>query len=131
MIAEVQILDEQVPGDVQERFTLRLASEKVTARELLRRRIFEEVADYNQRRPEHFQGLIRPSAEEQILNSRSFKKRKPVDGEKQFEAACRAFEANGFLMFFDDEQVVELDQELVLAEKGRLRFLKLVPLVGG
>ena len=128
---EVEVVDEFTSGGCEPRFVLRLASERIRARELLERRVEEEVRRYNEGSPNYFRGLLRPSETERVLNGEKVAKRKPLDPEEQVRVACRAFENNAFLMFLDEEQITDLDQQLVLKQASRARFLKLVPLVGG
>lgn len=131
MRAEVLFCDETTAGEVEERFVLHLASERVTARELLESRIREEVVAYNRSLPEYFQGLVRPTEAERSLKGYRVRKRKPIDADEQLAEASTAFERNAFLMIVGDTQVLDLDQEVVLTGKTRVRFLRLVPLVGG
>ena len=109
--------------------TLELPAERMTVRELLRRRIEQEVAQYNAGRSERFRGLVTPHPGEQALNGPP--KRRTVDAERQVEAAVRAFERTRLLVFVDDRQVEDLDAELELRQDSDVAFVKLVPLAGG
>ena len=112
-------------------FTVRVAGEMITVRELIRLRIFQEVEDYNHRQPEVFQMLVQPSETERTLNGYKFHKPRPIDPQAQFEKAIKAFEGNGFIVLVDDRQVTSLDAEIALRPDTTVTFLKLVPLVGG
>ena len=64
----VTIVDE-VPGRGRHvAFKLELWSEKVTARELIERRIRHEVDVYNENPPDTFLGLVQPTGTERALN---------------------------------------------------------------
>lgn len=131
MSALVQIIDE-VPGSApRPAVKLRLVSEKVTARELIRRRVEHEVAEYNRRPSRVFHGLVQPTDAERALNGYRLKRPRPLDRERQVEAALAAFSSNGYFMLVDDRQVESLDDELVLTETSVVNFVRLVPLVGG
>src|SRR5215510_5263589 len=89
---------------------LRLASERVTARELIERRVRQEVQDYNTSTPETFRGLIKPSAAEEALNGFRLKKKTVVNADEQATIALDAFSRNGFLLLVDEKQLTALDQ---------------------
>ncbi len=133
MEAVLRLVDES-PGSSREPkpvFELRLASEKITARELIRRRVEHEVAEYNKRPRRVFAGLVQPTDAERALNGYRMKRPRPLDPEAQVKAALDAFEANAFFLLFDDSQVESLDQELVLTDDSVASFVQLTPLVGG
>lgn len=131
MGAMVQVHDELAPGRRTRSFTLYLASERITVRELIRRRVEEEVEAYNRARPEVFQGLVQPTDAERVLNGYRLKTRRPLDAAAQVEHALRAFETNGFLIVVGDRQVEDLDESIAVTPATEISFVKLVPLVGG
>jgi hypothetical protein len=110
---------------------LRLATERVTLRNIISRRIETEVATYNSGEPSLFDGLVQPSDSERELNGYRLRNRRRLDAEEQTRVACEAFERRGFIVLFDERQVEKLDEELVLTGDNRLAFLRLMPLVGG
>ena len=112
-------------------FVLNFLTERITVRELIRSRVYQEVKDYNISQPEYFRGLVQPTEAEQTLNGYKLRKPRQLDWEQQFEKAIAAFEGNGFLILIDDEQVTELAEEIVIMPETRVTFLKLIPLVGG
>ena len=118
-------------GSADEGFTLDLLSERITLRELIRTRVYQEVRDYNLHQPEYFHGLVQPSDAERSLNGFKMRKRRRIDPERQFELARRAFYSNGFILLIDDRQVDELEEEIEIRPDTTVTFLKLVPLVGG
>jgi hypothetical protein len=106
-------------------------SETITLRELIRRRVTEEVEEFNRDRPELFRGLVQPSDAEATLNGYRLRKPDRIDPARQVEIALRAFEANGFFVLVGDRQVGLLDDPLQLKPDTDVAFVKLVPLVGG
>ena len=133
MGAVLQLVDES-PGSGKEPrpiFELRLVSEKITARELIRRRIEREVEEHNRRPRRVFAGLVQPTDAERALNGYRLRRPRQLDVEEQVRAALAAFEAKAFLLLFDDRQVESLDDELVLRKRSLASFVQLVPLVGG
>lgn len=112
-------------------FTLDVLTERITVRELIRTRVYQEVRDYNLRQPEYFRGLIQPTDAERTLNGFKVRQGRRIDPEKQFERAIEAFYRNGFLVLVNDRQVDELEEEIEVRPDTTITFLKLVPLVGG
>ncbi len=131
MSAALQIHDETSTGQRTASTTLTLATDRVTAREVLRRRIEQEVEAFNRAKPEYFQGLVQPTDAERVLNGYKLRKQRLLDWREQFEAAQKAFANNGFLMLVGDRQVDDLDEEIVVTPGLSVSFVRLVPLVGG
>ena len=127
-IRDVNTLNLDSDGSV---FVLDFLTKRITVRELIRSRVYQEVKDYNTNQPEYFQGLVQPTDTEKTLNGYKFRQLRQIDWEKQFEKAIAAFEGNGFVILVDDEQVTALEEEIVVAPETSVTFLKLVPLVGG
>lgn len=131
MSAVLKIIDE-IPGAGKRAAPdLKLASERVTAAELIRRRVEAEVAAHNKRTGEVFEGLVQPSDSERVLNGFKLRKHRKLDPETQVEVALAAFERNGFVLLFDDRQIEDADEELVIMTDSEATFIRLVPLVGG
>ncbi|WP_329118302.1 hypothetical protein [Streptomyces sp. NBC_01465] len=84
-------------------WALDIAEARLTLREVIRRRVFHEVAQ----------------------------DKEGADPERQFERALTAFGRNGFVVLVGERQVEELDEEIELPAGTEVTFLKLVPLVGG
>ena len=103
----------------------------ITARELIRSRVRQEVERHNRSLPEVFRGLVQPEESERILNGFRMKVRRPLDWEAQFEKACVSFQRNGFLLLVDGNQVGELDEPIELRTDSEVQFVKLLPLIGG
>ena len=130
----VTIFDETVSGERTPSLHLDLLTSTITLRELIRRRVYEEVQEYHAAPPSAvFRGLVTPTAVEAALNgpkpSHAVKRR--VDWEAQYERALSAFARNGFFVLVGDRQVEDLDEELELKVDTEVSFVKLVALVGG
>ena len=131
MPATLTIRDEALSGQVLSEITLDFFTERITARDLICRRIREEVRLYNLTRPQLFRSLVQPSEAEATLNGDKLRKGRTVDAEAQCKQALKAFEQNGFFILIDDRQVEELDEVIELKVDTKVSFLKLTPLVGG
>jgi hypothetical protein len=125
------VRDESVGGEPDHELTLEFPVERVTVRELIRGRVYQEVQDYNLSQQGAFRGLVRPVEEETALNGSRSGRPRPIDWKKQFERAVEAFEANQVLLLVDDRQVESLDEEVELRQGSVATFLRLSLLVGG
>lgn len=114
---------------------LRLASERTTARDIIRRRVETEVAKLNDQAGAPLGNgsfLIASEATEARLNApRSSGRRKPIEVETEISRATTAFLAGGFVMLLDDRQLEGLDEEIGLRTDSEVVFLYLTPLKGG
>ncbi|MCX4813307.1 MULTISPECIES: hypothetical protein [unclassified Streptomyces] len=127
----VTFVDETTSGSRSDGWALEIAEERIDAGELIRRRVFQEVAEYNARTPAVFQGLVQPQDTERVLNGYALRTPRRIDPEAQTELALKAFAGNGFLLLVGDRQLTELDDEIELGPGVEVTFLKLVALVGG
>ncbi|MFG1955114.1 hypothetical protein [Micromonospora sp. NPDC048830] len=130
-MATVMIRDETATGRAIDRWPLAGMPERMSARELVRLRVREEVARFNASQAEHFRGLVQPTDAEATLNGYRTARGRRLDWERQADAACAAFARNGFVLLVGDHQVEDLDEEIDLRSDPELAFVRLVPLVGG
>jgi hypothetical protein len=136
MPVTVIIRDETAAGDVFHEHPLELPSERISVRDLIRERVYQEVQDFNQRQHEQiFRGLVQPTDAERVLNGGRpefhLKQRRQIEWKPQFEKAQEAFLRNGFFILIDDRQAAELDEEFDVGPKSQISFVKLTLLVGG
>jgi hypothetical protein len=131
MSSTLTVRDESTTGELLGETVLEFLTERITVRELIRSRVYQEVQDYNARQPEYFKGLVQPSDAERTLNGYKLRKARQVDWQEQFDASVAAFEQNRILVLIDSRQAAGLDEEIVISPQTQVAFLKLVPLVGG
>ena len=124
-------VDETTSGSRSDGWGLEIAEERIRVRELIRRRVFQEVAEYNARTPGVFQGLVQPQDTERVVNGYALRTPRRIDPEVQTELALAAFAGNGFLLLVGDRQLTGFDEEIELGLGVEVTFLKLVALVGG
>ena len=130
------IRDETVSGDVYHELPLEFPSERLTVRELIRERVYQEVQDFNRHSNELvFRGLVQPSDTEQVLNGKRteyrLRRHREIEWKPQFDRALDAFTRQAFLILVDDKQAESLDQEFVISHGTEISFVKLALLVGG
>jgi hypothetical protein len=136
MPVTLTIRDETTSGDVYDERPLEFPTERITVRDLIRERVYQEVQDFNRQQGERvFRGLVQPSDAERVLNGKHtefrLKEHREIAWKPQFEKAIDAFGRNGFFILIDDKQAESLDQEFVVGHGTLVSFVRLTPLVGG
>lgn len=136
MAITLMIRDETASGDFVDQIPLEVRSERLTVRELIRERVYQEVQDFNRTQGQRsFRGLVQPSDAERILNGNraeyQLKEWREINWKEQFDRAVEAFEQNGFFVIINDRQAETLDQEFTVNSQTEISFLKLTMLVGG
>lgn len=136
MAITLMIRDETASGDFVDQIPLEVPSERLTVRELIRERVYQEVQDFNRTQGQRsFRGLVQPSDAERILNGNraeyQLKEWREINWKEQFDRAVEAFEQNGFFVIINDRQAETLDQEFTVNSQTEISFLKLTMLVGG
>lgn len=128
----ITIRDETTSPDRPPRsFSLHVASERISVRELILRRVTHEVEERNRTRSPHFAGLVQPTAAVPEAPGCRLPADLLIDAEEQCRLALEAFGRRRFLLLVDRRQVEALDEEVVVTPRTVVRFLKIVPLVGG
>jgi len=130
-MALLTILDETATGSILSRLEVEITQEMLTVRELIARRVHDEVAAYNARQTGLFSGLVQPNESERVPNGYRLRPTKLIDAEQQTYRALEAFQNNGFFLLVNDRQAESLDEEVWLGAGAIASFVKLTPLVGG
>ena len=125
------VRDETTAGETTGELVLEFLTERITVRELIRSRVYQEVKDHNTAPQGTFRGLVQPVEAERALNGFTMKQPRQVDWDAQYEKAIEAFEGHRILVLVDDRQAESLDDEIVIQPSTQVSFLKLTPLVGG
>jgi hypothetical protein len=131
MATTLIVRDETSSGETLQESILEFLTERITVQELIRSRVYQEVKDYNVKRPEVFHGLVQPTDAEQALNGYRIRRPRQIDWKQQYAAALEAFKENRVIILIDGQQAEGLDDEIVVGPETHVTFLKLVPLVGG
>ncbi len=131
MANTLTIRDETTGGKTLREFTLEMPAERITVRELIRSRVYQEVKDFNATQPQVFPGLIQPTEAEMALNGSGVGKKRQVDWKRQFERTLSAFRSSQILVLVDDRQLESLDEEFAVKPGTQISFLRLTLLTGG
>ena len=131
MTGTLTIRDETLGGESPHSWALEVLTERMTVRELIRSRVYQEVQDYNVKQGQVFHGLVQPEEAEKTLNGWKLKKPRLLDWKKQFERAIEGFEGNQILILVNDRQAESLDEDFIIEPRTTVTFLRLTPLVGG
>ena len=129
MSATVIICDQEMGQTQIEQRELVVPSERMTVRELIRERVYQEVKDCNAGRALKGKMLVTPTARENELNGPAPPKQ--IDWRKQFETASDAFEGNRILILIGDRQAESLEEEFDVSSRTTVMFMRLQLLVGG
>lgn len=135
----VQIVDEYFGKSKTPVFEINFPSEKITIRDLITRRVEDEVAQVNAQKFRQKKSLqermflagITNRAPETLLNADTPKRHTTIDPVAAVETALKAFEAGSYFLLINDLQIEALNQEIVLTPQTEAVFLRLTPLVGG
>jgi hypothetical protein len=130
-MAELRVRDETMTGREIDSWVLPDLPDRITARELLRLRVREEVARFNAGASDLFRGLVRPASAAELPQGFRMPAGGRVDWQAQADAACAAFAHNGFVMITGERQIEDLDESIDLRRDNEVSFIRLIPLVGG
>ena len=132
MSMTLTIRDEEMNGETLNEFALDFLTEKVTVRELIRSRVYQEVKDHNTKQNQtNFRGLVQPTDAERTLNGYQLKRPRQINWKKQFEKAVEAFEKRQILILVNGRQLDSLEDEIEVGPSTTVTFLRLTLLVGG
>ena len=131
MPATLRIRDETPGSRTFHEWSLEVMTERMTVRELIRSRVYQEVQDFNRRQTGDYRGLVQPTDAERTLNGYRLKQPRQINWQGQYERAIEAFESNQVLVLINDRQAESLDEEFDVAPGTQVSFLRLTMLVGG
>lgn len=125
----------------------------MTAKEILQKRIEQDCQSANVENEQTYQAelarlqakqprqIVEPSDHEKLLNGEktgkffeiALAKKVKLDWQTEFDNAVKAFAENGFLLFIDDEQIMDLEQRVQIKadNTSKITFIRLIPLQGG
>jgi hypothetical protein len=121
-MTSVTIIDESTMSQ-KRAWSLDILEETLNLRELIRRRIYQEVTEFNAKQSLYFHGLVQPNDTERSLNGYRLKKAQKLNWE--------AFAGHGYIVLMDARQIDDLDAPIAFHAGSEVTFFKLVPLVGG
>ncbi len=131
MSSTLTIRDTTLSGQTLQEWSLEILTERITVRELIRSRVYQEVQDYHHRQPECFPGLIAPGEDELALNGAKPARPRQIDWHRQFDRAVQAFRKKQILIFCNERQVEDLEEEIEIKPGTEVSFLRLTMLTGG
>jgi hypothetical protein len=118
--------DLSTDGTALNEISLEFLTERITVRELIRSRVYQEVTEYNARRVTRWSGLVQPRAE-----STAGQAPRRIDWEAQTKRAIAAFTTGTLLVIVDGRQAETLDDHIEVRAESSVAFLRLMPLIGG
>jgi hypothetical protein len=138
----LKVVDQSTARSVSDRragVTLRLASQRVSARDIIRSRVMAEIQAINRAKQNSSEArgdcsyLVRAEAEEQLnrASSKAWSWATPEDMEAEVDRALTAFARRRFVMLLDDRQIEDIDELVGLRPESEVVFIHLTPLKGG
>ncbi|MEM6630706.1 MAG: hypothetical protein AAF694_13585 [Bacteroidota bacterium] len=125
------IHDETQSGCILNQVKLKVSKNRITIKELIKLRIFQEAEEFNARRSSHYRGLVRPDHAVPMLSGFQLDPSYRIDPQKQYYVAMDAFKRQGFYVLVDEERIEDPDYAIAVRSCPRISFLKLVPVIGG
>lgn len=135
----IQIVDEYFGKSKTPVFEISFPTETITIRNLIIRRVEDEVAQVNAQKfvqkkslqERMFLAGITNRAPETLLNADTPKRHKMIDPVAAVNTALKAFEAERYFVLINDTQIETLNEVIVITPETEAVFLRLTPLVGG
>lgn len=126
------IHDETVTGSILNQIKINLSETCLSARDLIRERVFQEVKAFNSRRSDYFHGLlIQPEKAERVFDGYRVCPTCKLDPEKQFYLAMNAFKKQDFFLMINEDTIADPEQAITLSDCTKVSFLKVRPVIGG
>ena len=95
-MTQLTISDQTTAGETTGACVLDLLTERITVRELIRSRVYQEVQDHNVKQGRVFNGLVQPEEAEKTFNGWKLKKPRQLDWKRQFELSLDPETARAF-----------------------------------
>ena len=133
-MGQIIIKDETLFGEVTQQQRISMANASFTLRDIIVRRVEEEVERRNSSVADRYQFLIDLAPAERRLNrnvSSKIRQRTMLDSAVPIAKAIAAFEANAFFVLVGNRQVDDLEEVIPAAANLEVSFIKLTPLIGG
>jgi len=122
--------------------SLRLVSERVSAREIITRTVAEQIQALEELHKEDFASIYAALSQQylspddltnQAATGKVVLHREAARPRVELEVgrALRSFASKNFKIFLDGRELHKLDDEVTLIDGSSLTFVRLVPLVGG
>ena len=131
MAISIQAEDAIVGKFGEHRFTLIVYDNTVSVRSLIEARVHRLLQEKSARQNDSVNPSMDRDAREVELNPSRQEKPESDKRQRLVEEACEAFGKNGFFVLVDGVQKDRLDEMVPLTPESEIRFLQLVPLVGG
>ncbi len=125
------IKDESAQGEVCNTLRLKVAGESLTARELLRLRVQQEVSRFNRERPVCFQALVYPQGAQETGKGFRLSQHRDLDWELQYAQAIRGFESGAITIYIKNKPVNDLDTPIPIHDAMEISFVKLSSVIAG
>lgn len=116
---------------------IQFSSERITLSDLIQQKVSAKIKEVNHDIKTKNISPFYKTTQEQVLNQDAIQKRfaklndGTIDPEKAGYEALSGFQRNVFFVIIDGKQREDLEEELTLTQNSEVRFIQLMPLVGG
>ncbi len=127
----LKIHDEDARGN---RFhTIRIINDQdeLTVKEIIKRRIENEICKFNLQRPICFFSLVQPEDSEITLRGFRLREHRAIDWQTQFKVAIDAFEKKHFIVNANGKDLQSLDDVISIDQDTDVVMIKFMEIVGG
>jgi hypothetical protein len=120
-------IKDQSLQEAQQPWYLEIIEEQTTLREIIRRRLYQEISEYQAKKRSQLPCFLIPT-----LSCQTARELLPsFDWQRYSEQAIHAFEKRSYIVLVDNQQITHLDAPITLHIQSTVTFLKLMPLIGG
>ncbi len=120
-MAAVSLIEQDISGTIISENLIQFPFEKISVQQFIEGKVIFEM----ERRTKDFQ----PDPKELILNQKSASQKDLLQAAQQ--QAIKGFLSNRYFLFLNDAQLTDLQQEILVTPNSKVRFIQLIPLVGG
>ena len=120
-------IKDQSLQEAQQPWYLEIIEEQITLREIIRRRLYQEISEYQAKKRSQLPCFLIPTRSCQTATELL-----PLfDWQRYSEQVIHAFEKRSYIVLVDNQQITYLDAPITLHIQSTVTFLKLMPLIGG
>lgn len=121
---DLTIHDETPGGSIIHQVKIRLSRTQITVKELIKERVYQEVAAFNVNSPAHYFGILAPETAQREWFGYRIRKRTKIDPFVQYHRTLTAFENNQLGIFVNDKKLDDPNVSIMLDESIKVSFMQ-------
>jgi hypothetical protein len=128
---KVLIQEASFSGKILDEIFLEIEQEITSVAEIIANHVIQQVTCSNNQLKKQQKSYQNDFEQELNLHTSRVKNRALFDTEKEIYKANSAFQNKQMIVMIDNKQAQSLEEEVFLNENTTIRFLRLMPLIGG